>query len=81
MQKIGQNGCLIIFLFLVLTSCMAQAAAIQNAEGKNLLAHVISKRQECPGQLCGLDHGLCCRGFTCFLKGDGGPGVCNLFTG
>jgi hypothetical protein len=44
MQNISEKICLIFLLVLVATSCMAQAAALQDVDGNNLLHHLINKR-------------------------------------
>jgi hypothetical protein len=48
MQKFIQTISLVVFLILVATSCMAQAAALQDVDGDvHPLHHSISKRQNC----------------------------------
>jgi hypothetical protein len=67
MQNISEKICLIFLLVLVATSCMAQAAALQDVDGNNLLHHLINKRAGCAGNLCnhiGSATG-CCTGYTC----------------
>jgi hypothetical protein len=47
MQKFIQTISLVVFLILVATSCIAQAAALQDVDNVHPLHHSISKRQNC----------------------------------
>jgi hypothetical protein len=78
MQKISEKICLIFLLVLVATSCMAQAAALQNVEGKNLLQHLINKRGSCAGGYCRV---IDASGYYCTGAGPDGLGSCVLNTG
>jgi hypothetical protein len=74
MQKISQNICLIVLLVLVATSCMAQAAAIQDAVGGDVLHHLIHKRCSsdtdncCLGNLLGYTYTLNAPGNCCHIQ-------------
>ena len=44
MQKIGQKVCFIVALVLVAASCMAEAAAIEDLAGEDVLDRLVKKR-------------------------------------
>lgn len=77
MQNISQNVFLIILLVFMATSCMTQAAAIQDVNDNSILQHTMEKRQgNCLNLICRRGTTTCnrCPGTKC-LTINLGPGM------
>ena len=62
--------CFIVFLVLVSTLCMTQAALIRDVLDNNILKHTIQKRQACGANCCSCFGGCIC-GVPCGAIGCG----------